>query len=626
VRAVALAGAAVLAAVLVTPGERALVREAHGPRWAPGTRTTYRVDWATHGATTLGVAGQALAASVRLRGELVVDCFESRGGLSLLAASLGSIEDAGLDVAGKLLVAREGAALALEGVRALFEVDERGTIRRVVYENDRSGIGQYVLRALLLHLNLTAPPPTAGTASVEEWGPSGRAIARYARSPGDPRRIERVRLSYTTLYAAPGLSEGAPRQRLRSRSEIELGARGWLRSIVDDEVFTAGGPGEAEVAATARFALRLRARGPLPDRRAPALEGSAELSQLPPPRLTRDLLRQRVDGLTWERVEKDLRLHDAAGFVVQQHRWFWRATGLLELEPALSVKLLAEFRRPLVSKKTRAFILDLLSGVGHREAQVALRAALGSAEAQGDAPAFAELLQRFAFVQRPEPESIAFVQALLEADVARTAPPVRRAILFTLGSLAGNARREHPGAADALHGWLRASLRGAMIGSDREALLAALGNAGFVEDAPLVSAYAQDPDPHVRLQVSWSMRSMPREPAVETLLSLLTDREMMLQVEALRQLALRPLFEVDLVRLEEVVARRHFSPEAYVYLLDLLAGYRGGAVARILEQVGRDDAVEERVRVRSRKMLETMKEDLGRDAPPDTVFPRGRSG
>jgi hypothetical protein len=346
----------------------------------------------------------------------------------------------------------------------------------------------------------------------------------------------------------------------------------------------------------------------------PSLEQGGDLAEVVQQKISGVLLDKRIDGLTWERIETDLILHQAAGFVVDQKRWYWRATGLLEKQPELAFDLVPKFLQ--ANAYTRAFILDLLCGAGTSQAQAAMRQALQSPQALAEPAAYAMYIQRFSFVHPPDQDSIAFVRAAYDGAAALANSSVREAIVFTLGSMAGNARKKPSAAAEGLHAFLQRGPKTTEQAPLRAAFVAALGNAEFTEDADLIRGYAADPSPQVRAHAVWALRSMSREAHVGTALSLAGDSSLLARSVALRALASRPLFESDLEKLDQITASSPPMEETYSSLLDLVVAYQSRAARRLVERVAAAPDAEERTRARAKEILREIYSDPGPPAGP----------
>lgn len=573
-----------------------------GAQWIPGTEYVYSIDWNDESESNPwgNVHAAGLKSELHIAGKLVLRCFQSKAGRTLLSARLAELTRAEIGVGVGRLLGTESAGM-LEEAYALLETDERGSIQRIAYANDRSGFAQYLLRGLLLHMNMSIPP--SFDAPVEEWGPSGRAIVRYERSAEEPSVLRRTRLSYAALYSssAMGASAPAPEGTLDSRTTAVLEPSQGLRSLEDQEQVAV--TNEVSGALRSRSSLLIEAveRRQFEQGQSPTLDQAGELARVAPQKIPEAYLEKRIDGLTWERIEKDLVLHEAAGFIVEQKHWYWRATGLLEKQPGLAFQLVPKFLK--AGGHTRGLILDLLCGSGTSQAQAAMRQILAAPEASSDLAAFSMYVQRFSFVRAPDRDSLAFVRAAYDGAAAQQSSSVRESILFTLGSMAGNARYENPSAADEIHAFLRKGLKEADRAPMRAAFLAGLGNAEYVEDADLVRPYADDPSPAVRSHALWALRTMPKEAQVQTALSLAGDSAVGVRLLAMRMLGGRTLVESDLERLEQVVAASSPMAESYASLLDMLASYRGAAALRLIQRISSAPQAEERTRARAKEIL-----------------------
>jgi hypothetical protein len=234
------------------------------------------------------------------------------------------------------------------------------------------------------------------------------------------------------------------------------------------------------------------------------------------------------------------------------------AVALLQLDPSLCDGLVDMFERPSASLATRALLLDLLASAGHGKAQAAMREALASPAAQGDANGYGVLLQRLGLVLAPETATMDFAEAAYTSGKG----PARDAAAYALGAVMGarGAANVDP-ALDQYLTPLRSALKEARTPQARVTLLAALGNAGSPHDGARIRSFAQDGDARVRRQVALSLRKERAADSRTALFSMLGDGDVSVSGAALSSLSGDGLTSSDLSRLARLVGTSGLSGE-----------------------------------------------------------------
>jgi hypothetical protein len=201
-----------------------------------------------------------------------------------------------------------------------------------------------------------------------------------------------------------------------------------------------------------------------------------------------------------------------------------------------------------IGGEQRLFILDLLASVGTPEAQGAMRRLLAPRVARSDERLFAAFVQRLAFVEKPEPETVGFLMSIY-ADSHAAPHEIRAAYAFALGAAAGRAHVSGfvDGAMRAA-ALLRRDLMAAQEPVQKCSLLTALGNAGIGGDVPFVLPFLGDADPRVRS-------------AATTVLE-------------------RPKTDADLVRLAEIVIEGKTAAALDARILQILVAQGPGVSSR----------------------------------------------
>jgi hypothetical protein len=534
----------------------------HGLAWAPGERYIYAFRWSTKDRVMLvdAAAAEPLTSRVNLAGELTLRCRATADGGAVLALSVLPTEEAVTALGRDLL-----GGVSLGGHEALLHVAPSGEIDQVLVAPGDPEAWKGIAQALAAELSLTRP------AGATDWSATAHdtlgevQMAYHARSA---EHIDRRRASYTRLLAVPDLRDS--QVRIDSRHEIALPG-GFLGSLDEEDrvrVERAGGP-----ALEHDGTLTLRLVRTVPDATPAAAPIALEARTPGVPVVSDDavraLLERRADGMTGDDLLNDLYVN-ARGGLHDNHRWFWRATGLLELHPELSAELVPIFTDSETSAETRRVILDLLVGAGHAEAQRALRAALGSVEARSAAD-YGMLVQRMSLLPAPDADSVAFVADLRARALVDGDAELARATTFALGAAAGRLAERDAAAAAPYNRALVDALSSAATPEERATALGALGNAGRPENESLVLRAASDDDPGVRAAAATALRKSTDGAATQALLALAADPAPAASAAALTALRGRRLDDDELGVLEaELIAGRLGVP-SHAALANLLA-------------------------------------------------------
>jgi hypothetical protein len=539
--------------------------------WARGQEIRYTLSWRSRSQVHLG-SDQAAAAAVDVSGQLALRGLGERDGLQRVGISLRALERHRLSALGRDLLADPAAARELLlGREALVEIDGRGTVQAVRFRPSDPTLWKNLMLGLLGELSMSLPADPSPSWQVRETGPSGLAEARYQWDDG---RIERRRLRYETLTVLGDRPCADCTQSLASAGAIELDPRGLVHRILDDETLRVVGASAGELAATeTHLDLRLAAIAAFdpPDEVA---DGDLELSHLGQPiegaRLEAELLASRVGGLKVPELLAEIDRY-GAGSGSLPRGFISRASGLLIQHPELCARLARTASRADASTRTRALLLDLLASAAHPQAQAAMREVLESAAVRTD-PAYPTLLERLAFLPRPERASTELVQKRLQAAQAAGEPELARAAAHTLGALAGALTRSGEGElGHELHAQLASLLGQARTTEDKQALLAALGNANLPEGVDTLVGYAHADEPALRAQAALALRASEADVARQALLRSASDADAGVESAALAALSTRRLAPGELGSVGAAVTANATSPELDGDFVTLLA-------------------------------------------------------
>lgn len=532
--------------------------------WPAGMRDTYALRW--HSSDRAVVAGmdQPLTGELELVGELALTSLGRRGDVVWLAASLPSLTTHHVSMMGQDVLPDAAAARAnLVDQVAYLELEANGTLRSIRFGDGASELSKHVMQGLFSELQIALAPGGERAWQTTMATMHGLADVAYER---EGRTLTRTRTGYRSLRAVPAAEHVQISE--RGTGHITLGD-GILERLDDSEQLAATHDGQPRV--TAELALELvhlRRDRPATLAALPAhLEERHPGEPVVSAEAERRLLDQRIAGLTLEGMKTDLWDHANDGAMPDDHGWFSRATGYVIAHPEAAAQLAALFVDPHFDSVGRRLILDVLSAAGHPAAQAALRTALTSPEARGDAH-YTMMLQRLSLVERPTAETAAFVEATMRSgDHA-----VRAASAVTLGAVAGHLAAQGEAAlARRYNDVLVSELSAAGDPASQGELLRAIGNVGSADNRALVLGHVGDADPGVRSAAASALRKDGSATAHQALIGMTEDDSGLVQQAALSSLLRQPLAPAEVSALASAATRAKLAAANQPLVVDLLA-------------------------------------------------------
>jgi hypothetical protein len=265
-------------------------------------------------------------------------------------------------------------------------------------------------------------------------------------------------------------------------------------------------------------------------------------------------------------------IHAASGGMPPTPELLVQETGRLRGWPELADELAPLFDA-YDDPAARTLVVDLLASGGTPEAQSVMRELLDRDDLRA-LPQYGSWLQRFSFVWRPQPATIAFLLATHERAIATNDDANRRAVLYPLGTVAARVAVIDPVASAMLRARIVAELDDAEHDEDRVAAIAGLGNAAAREDEPSVLAHEGSASPDVRAAVAIALRHSDSAASTTALLHLVDDRDPLVAAAALSVLDHRRAGPDDGVRLAGIALAGSFTPELAGRLTSALGRHR----------------------------------------------------
>lgn len=545
-------------------------------RWPAGTALVYDFRLETSQTRIVDKPAGVLDGSFVIAGDLTLRSYGEDATGTRLGLRFGALGEGRLTMLGKSVLADPTAvAKVFEGQEAILTFTDRGVLVDVAYDKNAGETFKALVPTIARSITVTAPFDDGRTWSVDEDAVLGRARSEYERA-ADPRSWSRRHVDFLDL-AAFGFQQAPTLPKITSSGAVVVGAEGFLDRLEQSDEVTVGGAPGAKPTFEATVRVRAVRRSQATFVPAPIdfanLEHHRPNDTLSPEQMQKKLHEQTAAGLGYTEVESTLLAYGISG--APRTGWTTRAVALLMAQPELAYDLAALFDKPEMNARSRGLLLDLLSSAGHHEAQDAMRIALSGPAAKSEPTAFGMLLQRFSFVASPEPETVAFLAAQVQAA---TDVDHRNAALFSLGATAGKLHRGKGGAEPYL-ATMRDALAAAKSVDERRNLVAALGNAGVPSDVKRLAAFKSDASPEVRAELAQAMRKMGTRESRDVVLDLARDRDAKVVRTALSVLSEQKLAETDVAGVAKTVASTDFPPEAMSDAVGLAAAQPGDSPA-----------------------------------------------
>lgn len=584
---------------------------------APGRVLTHRVtlDQRTE-VSPFSKHGDAMRGATVLDVELRLEGLAEDGDGVLAALELARVHDAEITVHDHPLL-DSIARGALVGPRATVRVAPSGRVTGLHVPVGAPPMFTRVLQLVLAETQLTREDGVAW--SAEERTAAWQVSARYTREDIDGdgaadggREALITRTAALGTAAFPGALEPKNDVRFDSVRSARIAA-GVVRSLDGEEgllVRDASGATLVEQRTTVDVTLVGDTLSQTSGQ-APVL---AHMVSVDPHVIARDVdaareqaLSARIEGLSREELISTVAAALPTGSVPDHDRFLWRATGLLQKEPALVASLAPLFADPRASHEARGLVLDLLVGARHGTAQALLCQLLDSPLVEED-PRAGLLRQRLSFVRHPTAETLAFVRGKASGTDAR-ALSFRDPARMSLGSMAGALARTDRGEEAVAAAQLLVSLHDAAASAEEQRVIVrALGNAGIDGfDGPILAA-ARAPERDARASAASALRKMRSERSRDALLALATDSEPLVSRRALDALDERPFDPAVSAAVLTALTARRIPDAAYQAVVHLVGRHaRADTNARAaLDLILTQDVNDKQIKGRVRQILKSI--------------------
>jgi HEAT repeat protein len=573
---------------------------------AVGDERVYGLAWTSKQKTLLEGGGEGktipVEAGLTLDATWVLQVLRATPEGYLISARFVEVGQGKLEAMGQDLLA---GGFDLTRDEVFFELSRRGQIGELQFGKDTSDLYRDLVQGLLMQVQVVLPSADESRWSERLPGPHGAGEVSFAlREAGE---IERVRKAYELLTSLPGGSEGRDVE-LDARATFALDESGYFATLRDAESITVSKAGNTRLEASSRLELELIERRRATSKRVipSAVEGRVLSDRGPSEHAERRLLQARARKISIESLESLVLAHPD-GAIPDKGELAWRMAALLRLHPELCERLVSLFKRDELEARARGFVMDLLVASGDAAAQAALRKILTSDEARGDGEAYGLYMQRLSLLERPEEDTLAFLEE--RYDVAREGEDreLSHSTLMALGAATGKARRSgDDDLAEAYEERLLRELEGAETSSDSAVRLRALGNTGDPKHVQTITDYAAHEDSEVRHASARALYQVASHPeARATLVALSRDPAVNVQAAALQALANAKLGREELSALQQALQSGQTRTELDGMVLNLVASQTGheDVKAELLETVLSRHAGDARLEARVRALL-----------------------
>ncbi|MEM9176016.1 MAG: HEAT repeat domain-containing protein [Myxococcota bacterium] len=526
--------------------------------WPDGTRHVYALRYESRdafdafAATGVGAASESTSSDLTLEAVVAItgDGAGSTPDAARAVFEVLSCDDAASAwrVAGsEVWTTDRGCDAMLRGARLGVEIAATGQTRSIADPDEADAPVQSLLQTIWLTLGTTLPEaPVAPDTPwwAQEKTTQGVAGFRYAaRSlPGKDQDLllERALQAYVDLRVARDLEE-RPRVDAAGTARFTIGRDHGLREARGDESLrVVRDEGGELLRAEKRFALVWqRAESVDATPRSASWTPRAPDSILSSAKVREALLDQRIDGLTAEELVAEVAQPSTRTGSEAQARFAWRATALLEKDPALAWSLFDAASGKGVPASARALALDLLASAGHAEAQAVLRRVFQNAsDLESDQASDRHLYQRLSLLEQPELATAEMVARHYQTHGAPGDENARFTAAYSLGAITNRlAEADDPEARAAALRFHRLLADGVDPGADPAVLaheIAALGATRLTANLDLLSPFAAHESATVRRSTANALARVPSADPPPALIDLLRDGDQGVQRNAVR--------------------------------------------------------------------------------------------
>ena len=415
-------------------------------------------------------------------------------------------------------------------------LDRQNEISRFYYPGDTSQAFKTFMTTVAEEIQVSVRQGK-NSWSTEEINQHGRGIVDYAVTGNKGKSLE---LSKTRKnYDYPGLIEPGDRQDIQGKDKLILDDKGFLQDIDKREETTITSQDGKETILQVKKTLQLRRTdqgtfdpGDFGEGHLAAMQAAYPGESIPDKGQDRELLAKQAAYLSYDDIESWI-----GGFTPDEknnranNSMFYRSVGFVSLQPQSTVKLAEYCITKADRSQAKTLVMNLLAAVGSPEAQGAMREILSDPGIQKERQ-YGMMIQNFSFMDtKPEPETIEFLDKLIQSKTNYVSYAGAHAYGSCIHKLyAGQEQKK----ALALNRILLDKIKASSTPDEKSEYIAALGNAGMMENNSLLFECFGDDSPKIRSEAVMALRKTETPQVRMRVLTLFPDSERGVQRSAIQ--------------------------------------------------------------------------------------------
>lgn len=412
-------------------------------------------------------------------------------------------------------------------------------IERFYFSGDTSQVFKTFMTTVAQEIQVAARNDTESW-DVQEVNQHGKGRVNYQISGRKGDRIELIKTRKN--YDYPGLIEKDDHQDIRTDETVILNTRGFVEEIDKREETKISSKNGNETILDVRKTLQLRLTGngefdpgDFGKKNLTAMQAIRPGDPIEDAEQNRELLAKRASYLSYEEIEGWVR-----GFKPDKtnnrsnNSMFYRVTGFVELHPK-SAENLADFCTNRSKKPhERILVMNILAAVGNSHAQKAMRDILSHEGMKQDTRQYGVMVQNFSFVdQKPEPETVGFLKGMMNNNTGYVSYSAAHAYGASIHKLYQGTNVEKKQAL-MLNKELLKKISQAKNDDEKAEYIAAVGNAGMIENNELLFGYSKSGTFRVRMEAVSALRKTETPKCRSHVLSVFEDSERAVQRSAIQ--------------------------------------------------------------------------------------------
>ncbi len=383
--------------------------------------------------------------------------------------------------------------------------------------------------ALEIQVSIKEGKKNWSTQETNQHG-TGKVNYKITGKEEDRYRILKTRES----YSYPGLIEKDDTQDIQANDKITVNTKGFVEEIdkKEESVITSKDKNETILEVRKTLQLQLKEKGIFDPSKFggehfAALQMVNPGEHIPDAGQNRELLAKQAAFLAYHEIEnwiKNFKINKKDNRA--NNSMFYRATGFVELHPKSAEKLAEYAKQKAGTFREKLLVMNVLAAVGTEDAQKAMREILSDPDIRKHKK-FGVLVQNFSFMdKKPTSETLTFLQDLMNNHQGFVSYSAAHAFGACIHKLYKGEEKDR---ALKLNQQLVSKVSTSKTGKDKAEYIAALGNAGMIENNSFLYGYFQYKNPKVRSEAVMALRKTETAESREKLLSVFSDPERSVQ-------------------------------------------------------------------------------------------------